>query len=605
MSNTKKPGWFQESQQALSKQVEALLDRSRGDSVEVIRNDVQKLILDLQVFQLALEQQSQEMQRAQLSPATSHSRYQQFYDRAPLGFLTLDSEGRIIDANQMDASLFGLEKGQLKGTQLISYIHPDDLDNFDFFFNHLLNNPDKQSCDFRIRRPGNILAIIECLGSSICKDDHEIEILLTLEDVTNRRQVEQTIFQLNEQLKQKVFDQTAELVASNEELRNKVQQLKQFKNKNLEREAKLNSIFNAAVEGIITINETGIIESVNASVTNILGFQESELVGSNVNMLMPSPHKEQHNSYLQHYQRTGRPKIIGYVREIEGKHKNGSLVPMDISVAEYKIDHKRYFTGIIRDVSERKRKEQLDKQHLDELAHVTRLGLMGEMASGIAHEVNQPLAAIATYCQVGLRNIQTDQPDLKKLFETIQKTETQAIRAGRIIRRMREFISSNTRHMSTVNINKLVQDVIGLCQDDCKHFEIDVHFEPLEALPDVSVDEIQIEQVLLNLVKNSIDALSGIETKKLRRLTIQNYLNHDGQIEVRVKDNGPGIDNKDQTEIFKPFYTTKKSGMGMGLSISRSIIEAHEGVLRFNSKSDKGTTFYFTLPVLGGKNAIH
>ena len=428
---------------------------------------------------------------------------------------------------------------------------------------------------------------------------------MTLVDITERRQVEQNIFQLNEQLKQKVSDQTTKLVTSNEELRNKVQQLKQFKNKNLEREAKLNSIFNAAVEGIITINETGIIESVNASVTNILGFQESELVGSNVNMLMPSPHKEQHNSYLQHYQRTGRPKIIGYVREIEGKHKNGSLVPMDISVAEYKIDHKRYFTGIIRDVSERKRKELLDKQHLDELAHVTRLGLMGEMASGIAHEVNQPLAAVATYCQVGLRNIQADQPDLKKLFETIQKTETQAIRAGRIIRRMREFISSNTRHMSTVDINKLVQDVIGLCQDDCKNLEIDVRFEPVEAMPDVSVDEIQIEQVLLNLVKNSIDALSGLEEKKQRRMIIQTYLNHGGQIEVRVKDNGPGIDNKGQTEIFKPFYTTKKSGMGMGLSISRSIIEAHEGVLRFNSKSDKGTTFYFTLPVLGGKNAIH
>jgi len=190
-----------------------------------------------------------------------------------------------------------------------------------------------------------------------------------------------------------------------------------------------------------------------------------------------------------------------------------------------------------------------------------------------------------------------------RLQETLQKTEQQALRAGRVIRRMREFISTNTIHRSTININELVQDAMNLANDECQQFSIQCTAVLAKSLPCISADAVQIEQVVLNLIKNSIDVLSKLPQKTLRRLTIQTYLIAPKYIEVRVKDNGLGITETEQSKIFTPFFTTKAAGMGMGLSICQSLINSHGGELRFNSQPKKGSTFYFTLPVIGQNNA--
>jgi C4-dicarboxylate-specific signal transduction histidine kinase len=248
-------------------------------------------------------------------------------------------------------------------------------------------------------------------------------------------------------------------------------------------------------------------------------------------------------------------------------------------------------------VSLRKHQEQQDKKHLDELAHVTRLGLMGEMASGIAHEVNQPLCAISSYTQVSLNLINTENPDLAKLTEILYKTQEQALRAGRIIHRMREFVKSHSKHRSTADINTLIHNAISLCIAELKHNDIRLTFELENNLPPVYVDQIQIEQVIINLVRNSVDALQNLPAKQQRHLSIRSLLTLNNGIQVRVKDNGLGLNEDQQQKILTPFYTTKTNGMGMGLSISRSLIETHEGTLYFNSKPGKGSTFYFTLPI--------
>jgi C4-dicarboxylate-specific signal transduction histidine kinase len=248
-------------------------------------------------------------------------------------------------------------------------------------------------------------------------------------------------------------------------------------------------------------------------------------------------------------------------------------------------------------VSSRKLKEQEDKAHLDELAHVTRLGLMGEMASGIAHEVNQPLTAIAGYTQACLNFMQAEKPDLLQLREILQKTYQQALRAGQIIHRMREFVTFKTIHRSTVEINDLINVCISLCAADLKDSNLAHKFDLAKNLPAVYADSVQIEQVLLNLIRNSLDALKNLPKKTQRLLSIQTSRDDRHCIVIRIKDNGPGIEIAEQEKILTPFYTTKKSGMGMGLSISQSIVKAHGGVLSFNSKPGKGTTFYFTLPI--------
>ncbi|MGZ4982179.1 MAG: PAS domain S-box protein, partial [Methylobacter sp.] len=351
-------------------------------------------------------------------------------------------------------------------------------------------------------------------------------------------------------------------------------------------EAKLNAIFDASVEGIITYNKFCTIESANAAVETIFGYKPEELVGCSICKLIPS--------YCN------LPKtvnIAGQIQETEGIHKNGSVVPLDLSVAEYSINDTHYFTGIVRDVSLRKHREQQDKEHLGELAHVTRLGLMGEMASGIAHEVNQPLSAISSYTQVSLNLIDAELPDLVKLAEILHKTQDQALRAGRIIHRMREFVKSHAQKCSTADVNALIHDSVGLCMAELKQNDIKLTFELDNNLPSVHVDQIQIEQVLINLIRNSVDALKGLAEKQQRQLTISSRMTLNNSIQVRVKDNGTGIDKERQQKILTPFYTTKADGMGMGLSITRSLVEAHDGMLNFNSQPGRGTTFYFTLPV--------
>ncbi len=253
--------------------------------------------------------------------------------------------------------------------------------------------------------------------------------------------------------------------------------------------------------------------------------------------------------------------------------------------------------GTHTDITERKYREQKDKEHLDQLAHVTRLGLMGEMASGIAHEVNQPLTAIATYAQVSLNLAKKETPDLAKLAEVATKTQEQALRAGQIINRMKSFCKSKAQKLSLNDINTLINESTKLCADSLHLNNISLTLDLETNLPPVHVDHIQVEQVLINLIRNGIDAILGTTEKRQGQLTIQTHLTPDNEIQVRIKDNGSGIDEDQQQKILMPFHTTKIDGMGMGLSISRSLIEAHNGSLHFKSKFGMGSTFYFTLPI--------
>ncbi|MGJ0485514.1 MAG: PAS domain S-box protein [Methylomicrobium sp.] len=397
-------------------------------------------------------------------------------------------------------------------------------------------------------------------------------------------------------LEQKLAEQTRELTESNLALRQNIEALKESKQRLREREAKLNSIFNAAVEGIITIDRHGRVVTANAAVTAILGYSEKELTGISINKLISPEQSEQHDQYIKDYIDNGNSKIIGSIREVEGLHKGGWIVPLDLSLAEFSIDGEIFFTGILRDITQRKLQEQEKREHLEELSHVTRLSLMGEMASGIAHEVNQPLTAIVAYTEVSVNLLTSLNPDAVKLAGILAKTHQQALRAGQIIHRMRDFIRSKTATRTLVSINQLIKDCIGLCATDIKLQNITLGLELAADLPSVYVNEVQIEQVLLNLFRNAVEAMRDLPHDYQRRLVIQTQLDRRQYIEITVMDNGPGISAADHAKIMTPFYTTKKNGMGMGLSISRSLVEAHHGALRFHSLPENGCAFYVTLP---------
>ncbi len=576
----------------------ASLKKINSDFITISQEVIRELVHEFKSYQMEMELQIKELQKDQLQLLNSRDQYKKLYDCAPIGFLTLNEQGYITDVNNAACELLDLSKIQVLGTKLFKYFVAEEKSRFDSFFKQLINSTGEQKIEFNLQQSNMNTIAVACRGCGGYTDDAKKEVLMMLQDICDQKKAQQAINRLNEQLKLKINAQNTELLLKNEKLHDNINELKHSKQQVSIREAKLITIFNAAAEGIITIDEKGTIESVNRAITIIFGYKTDELIGHNIGKLMSAQHREHHAGFIQNYLAKDQAKILSKTREIEGQRKDGKLIPMEISISEYKIDDKSYFIGMIRDISKRRNKELEDKQHLAQLARVTRLGLMGEMATGIAHEVNQPLTAIATYSQVCLRMIEVADFDRGKLKEVLEKTENQACRAGRIISRMREFISSKRQHRSSVDIRDLIGNAIDLAADECQQFSIECSLELLDSPPFISVDEIQIEQVLLNLIKNSIDSLSKMPPEKQRKLSIQMYLNDSSQLETRVKDNGQGIKIKEQAKIFTPFFTTKVAGMGMGLSISQSLIISHGGQLRFSSIEGKGTTFYFTLPII-------
>ena len=602
-------------------QAEAMLSKSGTDIARMSGADIEALLFEFQVHQIELELQNEELKRAHQELGTSRDDFAKIYNLSPVAYLTLNEQGIIQKANIAAAQLLGCSKETLVNKKLGKFIHPSDQDNFYFFLhdlvreknNHLLNAklvtknsasiyPECQGfaligCSRPFCRHKNLFTYVELRGAVNHDYKDDIQICLAIQDVTEYKHTQETISCLNEKLEQRLLEQTTALIESNLDLTKKIEELKYSKRQLWEGEAKLNAIFNASIEGIVTIDTSGTIISTNSAVETIFGYSEEELIGCSFNKLMsPSQSKKQGHD-LKCYLQAKVPSVIGLIREIEGLHKDGSIVPLDISLVEFSIDGVNYFTGIVRDVSLRKHQEQQDKEHLEELAHVARLCLMGEMGSGIAHEVNQPLTAIANYTQASLRFIGDENPDLDQLGEILFKIHQQALKAGQIIHRMKDFVSPRKVYRTETDINTLVEDAISLCASDIKQNNISLELDLAKNLPDIYIDDVQIEQVLLNLIRNSIDALLDLPQETQRQVLIQTQLKRLNQIEVKVKDNGSGIGEAQKEKVLKPFFTTKPTGMGMGLSISRSIIEAHEGVLTFNSKPEEGTTFYFTLPV--------
>jgi PAS domain S-box-containing protein len=582
----------------LRNRAETMLNKSGTDITRMSSQEIQKLLFEFQVHQIELELQNEELNRTHQELLASRDLYANLYNLSPVGYLTLNKDGVILQANLTATRLLNHPIEELINRKLAQYIDASDQDPYYLFLRRLATERTHQSLDVRLKSDGSEITHVECQGKINDINNNDSEIWLTLNNITERKRAEETIANLNKKLAQKVLKQDCDLSLSNQNLTQLVEELKHSKQQILEREAKLNSIFNASVEGIITCDMSCKIISANAAVETIFGYTEAELIGCSINKLMPlSQDKCSHRERKSYRQEADMPKVLGRIREVEGMRKDGSAVPLDISIAEFTLDGQDYFTSIVRDVTQRKMQELQQKEHLEALSHVMRLGLMGELASGIAHEVNQPLTAIVNYAQACLRFIQADQPDLAKLRSILEKTHDQALKAGQIIHHMRDFVRSKKIHRSTADINALIENAVSLSITDLKQYNIQLSFNLADNLPSIYVDSVQIEQVILNLVRNSIDALKDVSHNKQRKLFIQTLLNDENFIEVKVKDNGHGLGESSQKKILTPFYTTKSSGMGMGLSISQSIVKSHDGSLHFASKPGKGSTFYFTIPV--------
>ncbi|HTO82647.1 MAG TPA: PAS domain S-box protein [Methylomirabilota bacterium] len=364
-----------------------------------------------------------------------------------------------------------------------------------------------------------------------------------------------------------------------------------------EREARLRSILEAAPDAIIVIDERGIIESFSPAAERLFGFTADEAIGRNVNILMPSPYHERHDGYIGHYLRTGERRIIGIGRIVVGQRKDGSTFPMELAVGEALHRGRRIFTGFVRDLTERQLADSRLHELQSELLHISRLSDVGQMASALAHELNQPLAAIVNYVQAMRRFLQAaDRPPSARVLEVMDKVVGQAARAGEIIRHLRSFIRKGEAERRTEDLNKVVEEATALGLVGAKETGIAVRWNLSRTPLPVFIDKVQIQQVIFNLVRNSIEAM--VEHPAPRDMLVATTLAEPGMAAVSVSDSGPGLAPSVQQQLFQPFITTKEKGMGLGLSICRSIVDAHGGRLQATPNPDRGVTFSFTLPLV-------
>lgn len=359
------------------------------------------------------------------------------------------------------------------------------------------------------------------------------------------------------------------------------------------REAHLKSILETVPDAMIVINERGLVQSFSVAAERLFGYGPDEVIGKNISLLMPTPYRENHDGYIERYLRTGDRQIIGIGRVVVGERKDGSTFPMELAVGEMRSADKRYFTGFIRDLTERQRTEARLQELQTELVHISRLTAMGEMASALAHEINQPLSAIANYLKGAKRLLDgRGDDDSKTIAGAMDKAAEQALRAGQIIRRLRDFVARGENERRIESLSKLIEEANALALVGAKEHGVRVRLQIDRTHDLIFADKVQIQQVLLNLLRNAIEAVTNHER---RELVISTRPSDDDMVEVSVADTGTGISANISAQLFQPFITTKAQGMGVGLSISRTIIEAHGGRIWTEPNPGGGAVFRFTL----------
>ncbi|MBU8541438.1 PAS domain S-box protein [Roseomonas tokyonensis] len=374
-----------------------------------------------------------------------------------------------------------------------------------------------------------------------------------------------------------------------------------------ESEARLRSILATVPSAMIIIDDQGTIESFSVTAERMFGCTAAYAVGRNISMLMPEPDRTRHDSYLARYRETGKRHIIGTVRTLMGRRLDGSEFPMELSVGEVEVSGRRLFTGFIQDQTEREGAQRQLQTVQDELLHVSRLSAAGEMASTLAHELHQPLTAIATSIGAAKRLLAgtsfgsgEDGPVQRKVLEALERAAAQSLRGGQIIRRLREFVAKGESEHLPEDIGRLIEETRPLILAGVRSGRVQVSFHLEPGLKPVLIDRIQIQQVILNLTRNAAESMDegGALSPMRNEVRVGTRTPEEGWVEVSVADRGPGLAPEVATKLFTAFVSTKAGGMGVGLSICRTIVEAHGGRIWAMPNPDGGTVFRFTLPTM-------
>jgi two-component system sensor kinase FixL len=358
----------------------------------------------------------------------------------------------------------------------------------------------------------------------------------------------------------------------------------------------LDALLDAAVDAIVIIDEQGLMLRFNRAAETMFGYSENEALGQNVSILMPDPNRSRHDKFLRNYRKTGRGAIIGIGREVIASHKNGTQFHIHLSVGEIHTSDSPRYVGIIRDLSEHKRIEDDLHELEQQLMHADRLVTLGELTAGIAHEINQPLTAIAAFADAGehllVMHMTPRNPEMEIICRRISE---QARRAGKVVERLRTLSRRGAMPKAFSDLRLNIRNVMLVTEYRIKNTGINFTVNLPDELPEVYMDEIQIQQVLVNLINNAIDVLAS--TFHPSPEIFLSVTPSEGELLITVEDNGPGIDKEVQPRLFEPFFTTKANGVGLGLSICQNIARAHGSELRYEEPAGGGARFKLGLPL--------
>jgi two-component system sensor kinase FixL len=369
--------------------------------------------------------------------------------------------------------------------------------------------------------------------------------------------------------------------------------------------AQFQSLLDACVDAVVIIDHRGMIEDFNPAASRLFGYSLEEVVGHSVGMLMPAGEASTHDGYISRHIATGEARVIGIGRDVQAMRRDGTVFPASLAIGRLAGAEPPRFVGFLHDLT---RRHQVEAQRVvaqeavrdarERLTHVARRSTLGEMTTGLAHELNQPLTAITMYAQAAERLATQPIPEMEEVVDALRQIATQALRAGEVIRRLRALVRNRQHQEELLELNSVVRDLVVLAQSDARMHNVRVDLQLAEGLPRVLGDVVQLQQVLLNLVRNAIDALK--DEPEGERLVVLRTSSVGSGVELSVSDCARGLDPAIEGRLFEAFATTKPEGTGLGLAISRSIIESHGGKLAWRPNEPRGSCFHFHLPAVSG-----